>query len=177
MPLSAFACLCVNLSEFECLPHQVRELVTTLEAQGEAAKEAAVSTAVAATRAALSAEHDALRAQLETTRSQLETTRSQLETSRSQLETSRSQLETSRSQLEEAEARASAAAARERAADERLTKLGAELSAAKELALKEAATRASEAERRVEHVRTEAERRQAQVLERERADALDCLPN
>ena len=50
----------------------------------------------------------------------------------------------------------------------RLTKLGAELSAAKELALKVAAARASEAERRVEHVRTEAERRQAQVLERER---------
>ena len=162
--LSAFECLRVHLSEFECLPHQVRELVTTLEAQGEAAKEAAVSTAVAATRAALSAEHDALRAQLETSRSQLETTRSQ---------------------LEEAEARASAAAARERAADERLTKLGAELSAAKELALKEAAARASEAERRVEHVRTEAERRQAQVLEherrleRERADlhliASDCI--
>ena len=74
---------------------------------------------------------------------------------------------------------------RERAADERLTKLGAELSAAKELALKEAAARASEVERRVEHVRTEAERRQAQVpehkrrLERERVDlhliASDCI--
>ena len=134
------------MSAFECLPHQVRELVTTLEAQSEAAKEAAVSTAVAATRAALSAEHDALRAQL------------------------CAQLEASRSQLEGAEARASAA-------EERLTKLGAELSAAKELAITEAAAHASEAERRVEHVRSEAERRQAQVLERERADALDCLPN
>jgi hypothetical protein len=42
------------------------------------------------------------------------------------------------------------------------------LSATKELALKVAAARASEAERRVEHVCTEAERRRAHVLERER---------